>query len=80
MEMMIYQMSDSFDGQSFVEMGSFGVEQEMLFAVKKKITIFGDSLLLCVLRDFTEVLKSSETKQDCKSFSILDKNFDTCIL
>ena len=74
-------MSDSFDGESSVEMGSFCVEQEMLFAVKKKIAIFGDSLILCVLRDFTEVLKSRESKQDCKFFfSIWDKNFDTCIL
>jgi len=33
-EMMIYQMSDSFDG---VGIGSFFVEQEMFFVVKKNI-------------------------------------------
>ncbi len=74
-EMMIYQMSDSFDG---VGIGSFFVEQEMFFVVKKNIAMFGDSLSICVLRDFTKVLKSRESKQDCKSFSILE--IDTCIL
>ena len=42
-------MPDSFDGESSVEMGSFCVEQKMLFAVKEKITIFSDPLVLRVL-------------------------------
>ena len=50
-------MSDSFDGESPVEMGSFCVEQKMFFAVKEEIAIFGDPFVLRVLRDFTEVLK-----------------------
>ena len=61
-QMMIYQMSDSFDCESSVEMGSFCVEQKMFFAVKEEIAIFGNPFVLRVFWDFTEVLKWNESR------------------